>query len=138
MGCVRVSGAPDGSRTGIGKRLTRCFRVFKVASVWHEKAAKTLKCFVSRKRAQHNNVNTTDEERAFTTKLLFSRRMMYVLGSRRRRRCGSSRSSLLTHIPVHKICVARRPFYDLSMSCSTSPQRKYTPASCVFIKLGFP
>ena len=47
---------------GTQKRLARCFRVVQVASEWHKKLAKTLKCFISRKGAYHNNGYITDED----------------------------------------------------------------------------
>ena len=39
---------------GSEERLTRCFRVFEVASEQHQKVAKTLKRFISRKGTKHN------------------------------------------------------------------------------------
>ena len=68
MGSVSASGAPNGSRSHSEKRLSRCFRVFEVASEQHKTLAKTLKkgLIYLCKEAQHNGY-IADEEIAFSS-----------------------------------------------------------------------
>ena len=68
------------------KRLTRCFRVFEVASVWHKKTRKNpfTRCNVSFHAREHSTngyTYVTDEEMAVTKILLFSGQMKCISGA---------------------------------------------------------
>ena len=65
MGCVRAWGAPDGSprQTRIESRGVFVYSKLRASST--KKLAKTLKCSIPRKGAQHNGY-ITYEEMAFT------------------------------------------------------------------------